>query len=239
MSMGETKEAEKGEARGDAKTSGLTSPSKKGSTSGGEPETFTKEQVEKEISDRLTDAGRTSADLEKREAAIKEREEAAQKAEDERIERAKQEKEARDAKDLEALADDPDAQSRLKKIQQRERAAAEKERANKQKETQLEADKLSHQAEIDAARETRREIDVWEVAKDNGLDVVLLKETCGEFNAQSREQIEKVAKALAKGKAPEPPPPPPTPDSGRTSGGGQMPEKAKDKIKSGFADIHK
>jgi hypothetical protein len=234
--MGETE----GTKQGTPPEPGQSPRGDAGSTSGGEPKTFTEEQVAKEVSDKLAAAGRDAKALDLRGKDLEAREEAV-KAERER--QAQWQKE-RDAEAEEAARDDPEELKRLR----RERKVREREEALAKRETEQTKRELEHRGEIEAARETQREIDVWEVAKETGLDARQLKDKVGEFctefnvefNSLTRGQITKVAQAVSAGKAPEPPKTP-TPDSGRTTGGGTDFSKmsADDKLKAGFNKLNK
>ena len=217
--MGETKEAKKGTAQGETMTSGQTSSSKKGSTSGGEPETFTKEQQDKAVSDALSKAGRDAKSLEERGKTLDARDEALKARE------AKQKawEDERDAEEAEAAKSDPE---RLKAYQDRkslktERAKLEEDRAT------FERDKLQHAELIKAATETEKEIAIWEIAIDYGLDAIELKGRCEELEAETREQMELVAfkKKREEGESPQ------TSlrhvDSGKTIGGGMTLEQVR------------
>ena len=194
--MGETKKS----AQDNPLEPGLSSGETEGSTPEPETPTLTETQAKaretKAVSDALATAGRTAKKFEGREAAIKAREEAAE---------ARQK--AIDDAELDAIKGDPDLEAQYRRKQEatkREKALAERE----QKQTQKE---IEHQADIDAANASKREIAIWEIAQKYGVDANALKE----LNLDTPEQMESVAKAMAAGKAA----PGSEPDSGKTIGG--------------------
>jgi len=190
----------------------VTGPaSSPGAGSTPEPETPTlteaqaKAQVTKAVSDALATAGRTAKKFEQREAATKAQEEAltARQAELD----ARQQK--LDDAELEAIKGDPDLEAQYR----RKQGLAIKEKALAEDKRKFEQEKTQHQADIDAANATKKEIAIWEIAAKYGADPVALKE----LNLDTPEQIEAVAKAMSAGKAKEPGTG--EPDSGKTKGG--------------------
>ena len=158
-------------------------------------ETQAKEQSAREVQAALTAAGRTAKGFEQREATTKAQEEALN---------ARQK--AIDDAELEAIKGDPDLEAQYrnkKKLQDAERVLAEDKR-------KFEQEKLGHQADIDAANASKKEIAIWEIAQKHGVDANALKE----LNLDTPEQIEAVAKAMSAGK-----PAGSEPDSGKTKGG--------------------
>jgi len=202
--MGETDK----DAQGNPLVTGQSPGAGAGSTP--EPETPTlteaqaKAQTAKEVQAALTAAGRTAKQLEQKEAANK-----AQEAELDARQKAL------DDAELEAVKGDPDLETQYrnkKKLQDAQKALAEDKRKFEQEKTQ-------HQADIDAANATKKEITIWEIAQKHGVDANALKE----LNLETPEQIEAVAKAMATGKPATPPggEPPSEPDSLKTKGGGE------------------
>lgn len=183
-------------------TSGATQDTSTGTkgTSGGEPETLTREQAQKQTSDALSAAGRDAKSLVAREEAIK--------AEQAKITQWQKE---RDDAELESLGDDPEG----RKLFQKRQALRDKEKQLGDDRATLEKEKLEHKAKIEAAEGTEREIVIWEVAQKQGVDASKLKELSTELNLQTKEQIERVAKEMGAGKAK----PTIKPDSGVTTGG--------------------
>jgi len=178
-------------------TSGKSQDSSKGEqgTSEQTPETFTKAQVDKIKSDALAEVGRTAKALEEREDKIA------------------QWKKEQEAAQEEAARDDPVA---LKQLRQKQKLDAQEADFNK-----LKADHEKwwgeRQAEVEEVKTTKFEIAVFNIAQKNGVDASTLKDAAVEFNLTTEEQIESLAKRLAKGE--------PTKsmklDSGKTTGGGK------------------
>ena len=178
-------------------TSGKSQDSSKGEqgTSEQTPETFTKAQVDKIKSDALAEVGRTAKALEEREDKIA------------------QWKKEQEAAQEEAARDDPVA---LKQLRQKQKLDAQEANFNK-----LKADHEKwwgeRQAEVEEVKTTKFEIAVFNIAQKNGVDASTLKDAAVEFNLTTEEQIESLAKRLAKGE--------PTKsmklDSGKTTGGGK------------------
>jgi len=178
----------------------------KGSTSDNEPQTFTKEQVEKEISDRLATAGRTAKQLEEKAKAFEAREQALRDREEKIVQKEKEAEE----KEL-AGAETDDDRMRIKakyslKAENRklvdERAAFEKERA-------------AHADELRVANDTKKEILIWDIAREAKVDAIYLKDVIEEFNLTTEEQFKAIAKRLKLGVEKSPL----RPDSGKTKGG--------------------
>jgi len=184
-------------------TSGATQDTSTGQkgTSKEETPTLTETQAKaretKAASDALAKAGRTAKGFEQREVAIKAREEAAE---------ARQK--ALDDAEYQAIKGDPDLEAAYKSKKQ----LAEDRRTLAEDKRKFEQDKLQHQADIDAANATKKEIEIWEIAQKHGVDANAIKE----LNLETPEQIEAVAKAMAAGK---PATPGGEPDSLKTKGG--------------------
>ncbi|KKN70398.1 hypothetical protein LCGC14_0430930 [marine sediment metagenome] len=208
----------------DSSQTGDSSTSEKGSTS--TPETFTKEDRDKAVSDALSTAGRTAKDFESRKTVLDTREQAIKDSEARDIER----QQARDIAELESAKDDP---AQLTIIQQRQKLRTSqvefniKQREFEAQKVQHEADKTQHQTEIEATRATRLETDIWAIAKKHEVDPAWLKS----LGVSDLKQLEEIAKGASTKK-------PFTPDSGKTTGGTQMPESSGAKIKAGFEELH-
>jgi len=184
-------------------------------TSKTEPETFTKEQADKRVSDELSKAGRTAKALEAREEAVKAREE-------EHEERQKQKDEA----ELERYKDDPE---KLDVIKERQENRKEKE--------QLARERAEHAAEIQAANATKLETTCFGIAQEHGVDASELKDAAVEYKLTSKEQIESLAKRMAKGEPGGKPPatPPLKPMSSKTMGGENWQDlSADEKVRRGL-----
>jgi hypothetical protein len=172
-----------------------SSGGKTGTTSKEEPQTYTQEQAQKMVNDALSQAGRDAKTLEQKANDIKTREEAI---------RAKEE--AEEAAKIEALKNDPD-----KLAEYQERQSVKKERE------QLERDKAEHAAEIQAARETQKEVTIWQVASAKSIDPVRLKKLSEKFGIEGKEKLEELADEIGSGKTNQQI----EVDSGVTTGGGK------------------
>jgi len=172
-----------------------SSGGKPGTTSKEEPQTYTQEQAQKMVNDALSQAGRDAKTLEQKANDIKTREEAI---------RAKEE--AEEAAKIEALKDNPD-----KLAEYQERQSVKKERE------QLERDKAEHAAEIQAARETQKEVTIWQVASAKSIDPVRLKKLSEKFGIEGKEKLEELADEIGSGKTNQQI----EVDSGVTTGGGK------------------
>jgi len=174
-------------------------PFEKASPDGGEEttpkveaKTYTQEELDRAIHAARSQAGRDAKSLELRDQALTSREKA-----------LKEREEKLEAAELEGLKNDPqklDIHQQRKALRE-ERAALEKEKAE-------------HQAEIEAAREIQRELDIWEIGEKYALDPQMLKD----LNLPL-DQTEAVAKRLSEARPKE------TKeiktDSSVTSGGGK------------------
>lgn len=200
--MGETKDAEKGAPQATEQSS----KGEAGITSGGEPVTYTQEQADKMVSDKLAAAGRDAKSLDVKGKALDARETAIKAGE----ERLTQWQKDRDAEELKAAEDNPELQTLIqgkKALRDKETGFAQREQALTQKEEE-------HKDLLEAANATQREISIWEIARKQGVDASELKELSTQLNLQTNEQIERVALTMTKGKTA-----PIKPDSGATAGG--------------------
>jgi len=144
--------------------------------------TYTEQDVQKMVSDRLAAAGREAKALETRKAELERKEQEIAQW------RARKEEE-----ELEAARGDPD---KLNSYQEKKRLRDEREELTKQR-REWEQEKLSHEVEIEEARATKREIDIFDIAQEyEGGDAVKLKKLCDTFKATSKEQIREAAENL-------------------------------------------
>jgi hypothetical protein len=208
--------------QGTPQTTGQSSGDDKGSTSTQEPETYTKEQFQKKLSDELAAAGRDAKSLAQKEAALKSKEEAFKETESKIAEWEK----AREAEDLEKARDNPELLNafQMKKQLREEKAKLAEERA------QFLADKTAHEELINNSKELQREIAIWEIAGDK-IDPAKLKELCNKLGAQTEEQIKAIAENLlpvatpSTGESGDGKKPPLKVDSGVTVGAGEKSEE--------------
>jgi len=186
----------KGNPKDSLQTTGRASQGNEGTTPK-EAKTYTEEEVNKRISDALAAKGRDAKSLELKEQSLTEREERIKTAE------AKIE-----AAELEKLKDNPEALDlhKAKKAIKEERAA-------------LERDKAEHAEMVKSAQETQMEIKLWEIATEEKIDPVLLKDTMKNLGLTTVEQAKTLAKRLSEpAKRPAEGEVPFTPISGVTSG---------------------
>jgi len=156
--------------------------------------THTQAQVDEILQKDRMIRGRDDKALKAREDAV-----AIRETEADRIQKE------RDAEDLKAAEGNPEA---LNTVQTKQ--------ALKARESALAKSEAEHRAEIESARETRREVDIWQIASKYGVDADTLKA----LNLD-KEKTEDVAKAMSggqivtskDGKSVK------IPDSGRTIGG--------------------
>ena len=183
-----------------------SSQSNAGSTSKETPKTYTEQDVLKMVSDRLATAGREAKVLETRKAELERREQ-----------EIAQWRTRKEEEELEVARGDPD---KLNSYQEKKRLRDEKEELSKQR-REWEQEKLAHEVEIEEARATKREIDIFDIAQEyEGGDAVKLKKLCDTAKITSKEQIREAANTIweKKGKQPEGTPKPKH-DSGMTIGG--------------------
>lgn len=180
-------------------------------------ETQAKERETKAVSDALAAAGRTATKLTQRETAVKVQEDSFKTRQDE-LDARDRELTTRDERGFEGNAEAITGVQARQQLRADQRKLADDQR-------KLDQDKLTHQADIDAANATKKEITIWEIAQKYGVDANALKE----LNLDTPEQIESVAKAMSAGKAPKKPGEKETkePDSGKTKGGGEPSDEAK------------
>ena len=193
-----------------------TSVGSGGTTSGGTPETFTKEQVQKLISDERAQAGRKAAEGKK----------AAEKAALEIVEQRRLTKIAeetlaqlqreKDEAELEAARENPDALN----VFQAKQTLRARDLELKRKEQELSKRELEAKEALDVVNKFRMEQKAAEISAQYSVDAsTLLAITDG-----SPEKMEAAAKALSQGKTPKGTETPAIkPDSGMTSGGAGRP----------------
>ena len=191
-----------------------TSEGSEGTTSGGVPETYTKEQVQKLISDERAQAGRKVAEATKAaDKAAKVLEGVEQRAKDaeEALARIREEK---DEAELQVARDNPDALNTF----QVKKTLRTKETELKRKEQELSKRELEAREALEVVNEFRKEQKATEIGVQYGVDAsILLAITDG-----SPEKMEAAAKALSQGKTKKETPAM-KPDSGLTSGGAGRP----------------
>ena len=228
--MGEIKETPKNSPQ-----TGKASEGSEETTPKAEAKTYTEKDIEKAVQVALTKAGRDAKALADKEATLNTEKEAVDTAKAEIAEIQKQIDEA----ELEAARGDPDKLKELQAKKSYKAKLAELDTKNKElqkREADLNRREAEHEAEIQAAKETQREITIWQIAQEKSVDPVRLKTLAEKFNIEGKENLEELANEIASGK---PEGETLKVDSGATSGGKAMPESAKGKIKAGWKEIHK
>ena len=182
------------------------------------PRTFTEAEVQKQVSDALSKAGRDAKSLEKRETDIRTQ-----------LEKIAQWQKQRDMEADERLKGNPEALDWL-----------QKKRQLQQEREALEREKAEHAELIKSANETKKEITLWEIAQKHDIDAGELKDACEELGLATKEQFEGVAKRMAKAGT-KPPQTPLKPDSGKTTGGSRDTSSmsADEKLAEGFKRLNK
>jgi len=167
---------------------GQSSGGKDGSTST-TPESYTREEALKLVSDALTEQGRKhKGELE---AMSKERDTHKSKASE--LSDIAEERDALQKQIEELSSKDPEVFNLVKK----DKELRERERKLKADAEALSTDKKSHEERIKLAEDTLREISIWEIAAEyEGGNPVKLKDLCDIFSATSEEQIRNAANTL-------------------------------------------
>jgi colicin import membrane protein len=168
-----------------------------GTTPETEAKTYSEEELQKALQTDRVKRGRDDKSFELREKNLTEREQAIKERE------AQQE-----AAELEEARRDPEKmrtyQAKQTRKQQEANLNAERdkirqERADIQQEREaLQRDKVEHEAEIKAARENTLVLEIWRIAKAEGVDPEELKDTMADLNLTTVEQAKAVAKRLSK-----------------------------------------
>lgn len=168
-----------------------------------EAKTYTEKDIDKAVHAAVSQAGRDAKSFELREQALTKREEA-----------LKQKEAEKEAAELAEAQKDP---ANLAVYQSKQ---AEKQRAKSWGER--EADLTRREADINAAQKAKeaedKEVIIWRIAKDKGVDEVRLMALSEKFNIEGKENLEELAGEIASGKPKEPVK---KTDSLLTSGGGK------------------
>ncbi len=173
--------------KGTLQETGQSSEGKNGITSTDQTQTYTEDQVAKRISDELAKAGRDAKSLATKEATLKAQEDAL-KADKAKVDEWQAE---RDRDELEAAKDSPE----LLTLHQRKQALRQTEARLAEAKVAFEQEKQTHAEELATARETMREVTIWEIAGTD-LNPVKLKEACDKLGATTEEQIKVIADSL-------------------------------------------
>jgi hypothetical protein len=165
-------------------TRGQFSEAKTQGTSKDQPKTYTDEEVTKRISDELAAKGRDAKSLETKAAQLKQ---LGDSVEAEKAKIAKWQEE-REQEEIEAAKDSPDALTLI----QRKQTLRKKEAEFAEKQAAFDTAKAEHDAELQDARDVKREITIWQIAGED-IDPRKLKDACDKLNAQTEEQIKAIA----------------------------------------------
>lgn len=195
----------------------------KGRQDSAPPKTYTEDEVERKFSEQRSVLDKKVTGLEKTIASANSALEVANKRAEAADTRDAERQKTRDVKDLEDAKDNPELLSAVKLRQEArtQMAEARKEREETQRE------RVNNQTRIDAADATELEGHIFEIAKKHEVNPMQLKN----LGISDMKQIEKIAEAISTKK-------PFIPDSGKTTGGTQMPETSGAKIKAGWDALH-
>jgi len=198
-----------------------SSDGRPGTTSKEPAKTYTEEERDKAVNDALATAGRTAKELDDRKAGLD--------AERQELDDLKGEvtkvQEQIDQAELEAAKGDPE---RLRELQAKksykdllDKLEAKKKELDK-REAELNRSKAEHESEVNAAKQTQLEIELWKIAEAEGIKAEDLKKGMKDLGLTTVEQAKTLAKTLKTGKQPESKKGEKfDPDSGVTSGGGE------------------
>ena len=189
-------------AQTDAKqTQTSATPSEtQGASTSQQPETFTKAEVEKMVSDKLAAAGRAAKALESKEKSIRDRESALAKWEAEREEAL-----------LESVASEkPEEKITLKAF--KDKLRADKQALTAQQEA-FNKERAEWEGAITDAKQTRFESGINTLATKHGVSAEVLKSKATKFGITDMTAIEELAEVMPKKIVAE------KPDSGKTTGG--------------------
>jgi len=164
-----------------------------GTTPQAEAKTYTEEEYQKALQADRIQRGRDAKSFELKEKSLTEKEEAINRRQAELDEQEKQREDA----EFEAIRNNPEAVDwyNKNKALKEERKALQKEREN------VEREKAEHTAELEAAREAQREINIWQVATAKGIDPMRLKTLSEKFNVEGKEKLGELADEIASGKS--------------------------------------
>lgn len=186
---------------------GQASDSDKGNTP--EPETYTKEQVDKIRSDTLAVAGREKAEVQKAaEAAKKSLESTQQKLSELEAELETMRRE-KDEAELETARQNPEALSVL----QTKQSLRNQQAAIERKEREIQRREAEIEESAKAIKESGRKARAQEIAREYGVDASTLIDLTDGSNEKMEALAKKLQKPSASGQEPQS-----KPDSGVTSG---------------------
>lgn len=157
-----------------------------------EAKTYTEEEYQKALQADRIQRGRDAKSLELKEKSLTDKEAAVNKRQADLDEQEKQ----RDDAEFKAIKDNPEAVDwyNKNKTLKEERKGLQKEKEDLAKE------KAEHAALIEAAKESQKEINIWQVASAKGIDPMRLKALSEKFNVEGKEKLEELAGEITSGK---------------------------------------
>lgn len=166
--------------------SGKASEGSEETTPKADAKTYNQEELDKAIQKDRIARGRDAKSIELKEKSLTEREEALKKKEAER-----------EADELEEAKKDPD------KLAEYNAKKADRERSKSldEREADLARSKAEHEAEIAAAKESQKEVTIWQVASAKNIEPMRLKNLSEKFNVEGKEKLEDLADEIASGTA--------------------------------------
>jgi hypothetical protein len=154
------------------------------------PATYTQAQLEEAVAKAVQTArikaGRDAKTLETREAALEAREEDLGRREREQ-----------EALETENYGRDPEG---LKLLQDKRKLKLDRDELARQK-SEFEAEKTGHAERLARADEMELELNIWQAARDEGIDAEELQEECALLDLKSGEQVREIAQTLARGRS--------------------------------------
>lgn len=158
-----------------------------------EPQTYTKDQVDKAINDALSKAGRDVKALETQRNELTQLAETinATKAE---IEKARQEQEVAFMENIKSNPDAVDWVTEKKKLEDWKKTLAKQE-ADFNKKT------LEYDAQIKSAQEAQKEINIFSVASEKKIDPQRLKTLSDKFGITDKDKLAELADEIASGQS--------------------------------------
>ena len=204
----------KGTDKGELQTTGQTSQGTEGTSQDTTPETLTRDQYQKLLSDEKAKMGR---ELKTAKLEAEQYKSAHSKLEGELTQTREQMSDIQRRID-EAEEEEAKGSPESLRLYQKARQLREKEAAVLTKERAIEKERLENAEELRTAKESRTEMSIISAAVEHHVDIGRLKEKVQTFGLTTEEQISELAETLA-GQAVDGKKIPPKGDSGMTIGG--------------------
>jgi hypothetical protein len=154
------------------------------------PTTYTQAQLEEAVAKAVQaariKAGRDAKSLETREAALNTREDELTRKEREQ-----------EALETEQYRGEPEG---LKLIQDRRKLKLDREELARHR-SEFEAERSGHKDRLARADEMELELNIWQAARDEGIDAEELQEECAVLDLKTGEQIREIAETLGRAKS--------------------------------------